>query len=104
MLVPVFAGWLSNPQGPLSTVTAVSNTTFAWADSTEVRFVRGPLAMVGSYATDDSGTLSDATSHTDETTPAPGAGLYYLFAPDCAGRSYQTAVGAEPGRDLAALP
>ena len=86
------------------TVTAASKTSFAWDDPTEVRFVRGLLAMVGAYATDDSGTLFDATSHTDETIPASGAGLYYLFAPDCAGRSYQTAAGAEPDRDLAAFP
>jgi hypothetical protein len=60
--------------------------------------------MVDILATDDSGTLLDATSYTDATMPAAGSGLYYLFAPDCPGRSYQTAPGAEPERDQAAFP
>jgi hypothetical protein len=56
------------------------------------------------YATVDSGTLIDAASYADSGTPSSGAGWYYLFAPDCSGRSYQTAPGAQPGRDLATFP
>jgi len=86
------------------TVVAASKTSFAWDDPTELRFVRGPLGSVGVYATDDSGTLGDAASYTDGETPSAGSGWYYLFAPDCPGRSYQTDLGAEPDRDLAAFP
>jgi Tol biopolymer transport system component len=85
-------------------VMAANRTTFVWDTATEVRYARGPLDMVGIYATDDSGTLVDSSSLTDATEPGVGEGLYYLFAPDCSGRSYQTAPGAEPGRDTAALP
>ncbi len=94
-------------QGPLifgQTVFPVSSTTFAWATPSDVRFVRGPLDMVDVLATNDSGTLPGAVSYSDPATPSSGAGSYYLFALDCAGRSYQTTVGAEPGRDLAPLP
>jgi hypothetical protein len=86
------------------TVLAVDETTFAWSTPAEARYVRGPLAGVDVLATDDSGVLADATSYADAAIPGAGAGYYYLFALDCAGRSYQSAPGAEPGRDLAALP
>jgi Tol biopolymer transport system component len=85
-------------------VMAASRSTFVWDNTTEVRYARGPLSMVGVYATDDSGTLVDSTSLVDPTEPGAGEGLYYVFAPDCPGRSYQTTPGAEPGRDAAALP
>ncbi len=100
--------FITNPaQVPLifgQTVLPVSSTTFTWATPADVRFVRGPLNMVDVLATDATGTLLDAISHSDSAVPSPGAGLYYLFAPDCGGRSYQTTLGAEPNRDLAALP
>jgi Tol biopolymer transport system component len=86
------------------TVLAASKTRFTWDDPTELRFVRGPLSGVGVYATDDSGTLSDAASFADGGTPAANSGWYYLFAPDCSGRSYQTELGAQPDRDLAVFP
>ncbi len=86
------------------TLHATAGGTFAWSTAADVRFVRGPLEMVDVYATNASGTLVEATSLADATTPAPGSGLYYLFAPDCQGRSYQNTVGAEPDRDLAAFP
>ena len=50
------------------------------------------------------GTLPDALSYTDGALPSLSAGWYYLFAVDCAGRSYQTTAGAEPSRDAGALP
>ena len=86
------------------TVLATSKTVFAWDASLDVRWVRGPLASVATYVTDGSGTLAETSSLTDAAVPAAGAGSYYLFAPDCPGRSYQSTLGAEPGRDVAVFP
>ena len=88
----------------LQTVLAESQDRFVWGSLSELRWARGTLAEVGSYLPDVSGTLVDATSLVDDATPAVGAGFYYLFAPDCPGRSYQTTPGAEPARDAGALP
>ena len=86
------------------TVVATDETGFTWTGPADLRFVKGPLNGVDVYATVDSGTLSDAASYADTDTPPSGVGWYYLFAPDCSARSYQTALGAQPGRDLAAFP
>jgi hypothetical protein len=61
-------------------------------------------AEIGSYAADERGT-GTGTYFVDDTTPAAGTGLWYLFRPNCpqGGCSWQSALGAEPGRD-AALP
>ena len=55
---------------------------------------------MGSYAVDATGVLPGATLLTDSSTPAAGAGFYYLMRPDCAVGSWQSASGAEPGRDM----
>ncbi|MGH9867047.1 MAG: hypothetical protein ACREAA_02635 [Candidatus Polarisedimenticolia bacterium] len=98
--------FVANPsQSPVvfpATVTAVSSTMFTWSTALDVRFVRGPIGPA--LATNASGTLKDAITYTDLTSPPVGSGWYYLLAPDCPGRSYQTVLGAEPGRDLAAFP
>jgi Tol biopolymer transport system component len=86
------------------TVRATSKTRFEWPVAVDVRFVRGPLSQVRVLATDLSGSLADTRRHTDPTLPANGAGLYYLYAPDCDGRSYQTELGEEPARDAAPFP
>jgi len=86
------------------TVVAESATRFGWGSSMDVRFARGPLSGLATLTSDDGGTRLDATGYTDTANPAAGAGFYYLFAPDCPGRSYQTSSGAEPGRDAAAFP
>lgn len=100
--------FIANPtQQPIvfgATVLAANATTFTWTTPFDVRFVRGPLSSVRTYGINLSGKLVEATGYVDTTLPAAGAGFYYLFAPDCAGRSYQTVLGAEPGRDLAAFP
>jgi len=100
--------FIANPtQQPVvfpATVLALSTTTFSWSTPLDVRFVRGPLSSVRTYGIDRSGTLVEATGYTDTSAPAGGAGFWYLFAPDCPGRSYQTVLGAEPARDLAAFP
>jgi hypothetical protein len=86
------------------TVRAESRDRFGWGTATELRWARGPLGSVMNYTTDATGTLADAATFADPETPAEGSGFYYLFAPDCPGRSYQTAPGAEPARDAGALP
>jgi len=86
------------------TVVAVSTTTFTWGTPLDVRFVRGPLISVSTLVINLSGTLNDVTGYTEIGVPAAGSGWYYLFAYDCPGRSYQTVLGAEPARDLAAFP
>ena len=94
-------------QGPVifpATVTAVNQTTFTWGTALGARFVRGPLKSVPPYTTNLSGTLLEASGFVDNGIPAAGTGWYYLFATDCPGRSYQTAPGAEPGRDTAGFP
>jgi hypothetical protein len=92
----------NSPQGPVlfgQEVLATTAGEFGWPTATEVRYARGPLSGVSAFAVDDSGSLVDADSFTDTAVPGPSAGYYYLFAPDCAGGSYQTVLGAEPARD-----
>jgi len=94
-------------QGPVvlgPTVVAASKTSFSFGGPVDVRFVRGPLSQVSVMGFNVSGTLLDVVSHTDAATPAAGAGLYYLFAPDCPARSYQTSLAAQPWRDTAGFP
>lgn len=86
------------------TVLASGKTSFSFGTSVDVRFVRGPLNLVSVMGTNASGTLLDVVSYTDATIPAAGSGLYYLFAPDCPARSYQTSPGAQPWRDTAGFP
>jgi hypothetical protein len=47
--------------------------------------------------------LFDATTLTDASIPPVAAGFYYLvrLAGTCSAASWQSTVGAEPGRDLA---
>ena len=85
-------------------LTASDKETFGWTSAADVRFVRGPLSQVSALVTDQSGVLQGATAIIDAATPPVGDGYYYLVAPDCDGRSYQTVLGAEPGRDSASLP
>jgi hypothetical protein len=92
----------NSPQGSVlfgQEVLATGADSFGWAEATEVRYVRGPLAGVATLTVDESGSLADADTFTDPSTPTTGAGLFYLFAPDCSGGSYQTVLGAEPDRD-----
>jgi hypothetical protein len=96
-----------NPeQGPAplgQPIVAVDPTTFSWPLAAEVVYVKGDVAAVGDYAVDTVETLALTTSLADPAEPASGAGFYYLLRPDCPVGSWQTTVGAEPGRD-AALP
>ncbi|HEV8700818.1 MAG TPA: lamin tail domain-containing protein [Candidatus Polarisedimenticolia bacterium] len=100
---------LANPgQGPVvfgGSILATDAATFSWSVPTDVKFVRGDLGSVSGYPVDRVGELSHATSLTDATSPAAGSGFYYLVRPGgtCLVGSWQTILGAEPGRD-AVLP
>ena len=86
------------------TLVATGKNGFEWGSVADVRFVRGPLSGVSTLQTDWSGTLVAARELVDTAAPSAGAGAYYLVAPDCDGRSYQTSLGAEPARDASGLP
>jgi hypothetical protein len=83
------------------TIQATTPDTFTWSSPADVMFVRGDLATVGSYGVDNSGTLLGATSLSDAFAPSPGTGVYYLIrlAGSCTVGSWQSVLGAEPGRD-----
>jgi hypothetical protein len=82
---------------------AATPDTFTWSSPADVTFVRGDLVSVGSYGVDESGVVLGTTSLTDPTQPSEGAGFYYLLrlAGSCTVGSWQSAPGAEPGRDQA---
>ena len=96
-----------NPaQGPAvfpQTFLATGSDVFSWDDPTDIEFVRGDLAGVTSYSTNDGEGLAAISSLTDETVPTQGSGFYYLvkLGGSCTVGSWQSSVGAEPGRDLA---
>ena len=77
-----------------------------WSSSVAFRAVRGPFASstnIGSYSVSFTATGS-GTSVSDPSTPAPGTGYWYLVRRGgCIQSSWQSSLGAEPGRD-ATLP
>ena len=83
------------------TILATDTETFLWPVAADVIYVRGDLADVDLYAVDTVELLILATSLTDASVPESGAGFFYLVRPDCLVGSWQTSLGAEPGRDLA---
>jgi len=97
--------WGPNPaQGPAvfgHTLLATGPSTFGWASPAPVAHVRGSLAGVGAYAWDLFGTLPPGVAFFDADQPAGGAGFYYLVKPSCFVGSWQSELGAEPGRDEA---
>ncbi len=84
-------------------VLATSKSRFSWATHVDVKYVRGDLDLVSTYAFDVSGALAATRSHIDPAIPTAGGRWYYLYRPDCPAGSWQTTAGAEPARD-AALP
>jgi len=63
----------------------------------------GDLSQVSVYGHSAEQTVEQAVCLSDPTVPVGAQGLYYLARPSCAVGSWQTTVGAEPGRD-ATLP
>ena len=82
------------------TITAPDKNSLSWAVQDDVRFVKGDLASVSSYAITESGELIDATSlDISSDNPGSGDGSYYLIRSLACG-SWQTTSGAEPGRGV----
>ncbi len=80
---------------------ADNSQTFSWPVAADVVFVKGNLANVSTYTVDLVDSVALTNDLTDSSTPASGSGFYYLVRPDCLVGSWQTSLGAEPGRDLA---
>jgi hypothetical protein len=85
------------------TVRALDDDEFGWERSTDILYVRGALDSVPSYGFDFVQPEADSQGFQDLTLPPGNEGFYYLVRPSCAPGSWQSTVGAEPGRD-AALP
>ncbi|MCP3978635.1 MAG: hypothetical protein GY716_04780 [bacterium] len=80
-------------------ITAPDADTLSWPNPADVRFVKGPLSSVSSYAVTGSGVLAGESSlDLTADVPGPSIGVYYLVKPYGCG-SWQTLSGAEPGRD-----
>jgi len=89
------------------TVRANANkVSFQWNVAAQFRAVRGAFALpaqVGAYAVTMSWSGS-GTSFIDAAVPPASTGLWYLVKPaGCTQTSWQSTLGAEPGRD-AAIP
>ena len=92
-----------NPsQGPVvfDPIVATTPETFSWDPPVAVDWVRGPVGQP--LVADETGTLPVARNLKDLALPPAGTGWYYLVrhGGDCIVASWQTAVGAEPSRDL----
>jgi len=87
-------------------VVAAGSNALAWPDPVDVGFVKGDLTDVATYGVTSGGAAAFATSiSTFDDNPPPGTGFYYLIrlAGDCMTPSWQTTLGAEPGRDAASI-
>ena len=98
-----------NPeQGPVvfgQTVVFEIKDVFSWPEPVETGIVKGDLALVSTYEFEVFVEFPTANAIQTLSDPQPGAGFYYLVrrGGSCEAASWQTEVGAEPGRD-AALP
>lgn len=81
-----------------------NKTTFRWTSVVAFRAVRGAFASphdVGLY-TVNLALSGTGASFSDPAAPAPGTGSWYLVKPGgCFQSSWQSSLGAEPGRDPA---
>jgi hypothetical protein len=89
------------------TVKADTNkTTFRWTTAVAFRAVRGFFSTphaIGAYTVSFAAT-GTGTSFVDAVVPAAGSGSWYLVKPaGCGPTSWQTLLGAQPGRD-ASIP
>ncbi len=93
LALAVFALGFAVPRAGERTTDASHRVAYA--------IVKGDLANVSSYVVDLVDSIALTDNLTDSSVPASGAGFYYLVRPDCVVGSWQTSLGAEPGRDLA---
>jgi len=85
-------------------VQAPNPDELQWPAPADIRWVKGLLSEVGYYGTVGDGAAPAATSiDTSLDGPDPGDGFWYLVRPLACG-SWQTAPGAQPGRDGGSLP
>jgi hypothetical protein len=82
-------------------IQALDSETFSWDEPAEIVYATGDLALVDSYTVDLVQALPIGTSFMDPSIPATSQGFFYLVKPDCGVGSWQTSLGAEPGRDVA---
>ncbi len=77
---------------------------FRWPNPVAFKAVRGSFVSstdIGAYSVTFSAT-GTGTAVTDAAVPAPGSGHWYLVKPSgCVRSSWQSTLGAEPGRDVA---
>ncbi len=93
----------ANPgQGPVfaQPILWPSKNQFCWANPAAIHGVVGPLAGVSTYAVNNQYN-DNGTCHIAPEMPLPAQGRYYVVEPACPAGSYQTTLGAEPGRDVA---
>jgi hypothetical protein len=98
------AGVANTTQQPAvlgQSLVATTPVQWCWLAPADVVLARGALAQVARYAVDSLQSLELAVCFSDAEPPAPAQGFYYLLRPDCPAGSWQSTLGAEPGRDSA---
>jgi hypothetical protein len=97
------SSYANGGQGPVifsEPILWPTKNQFCWSTPASIHGVVGPLSLVGSYAISNQYTDLSAVCHFAPEPPGPsGNGRYYVIEPDCPAGSYQTTIGAEPGRD-----
>jgi hypothetical protein len=84
-------------------LTAPSDEALVWSTAMDVRWRKGDLTGLDNYTMDEAGSLYGAASlDISMDSPVSGSGMYYMVRQQGCG-SWQTSLGAEPGRD-AQLP
>ncbi len=85
-------------------VRALDKGTLGWSQPEDIEFVRGRLDGLPDYSFFDNGSLPAAvTLDISGDSPGAGSGVYYLVKLPTPCGTWQTKLGAEPGRD-ALLP
>ncbi len=84
----------------------LNKVDFLWTNAVAFRVVRGSFvspSSIGNYAVDEAW-AGNGSVVSDTSMPTPGTGYWYLVKPGgCLLSSWQSTLGAEPGRD-AAIP
>lgn len=81
-------------------ILAADKLTLVWDHDEDIEYVKGPLEAVSMYAILESGKGAMVALLDISGDPALSQGFYYLVKLPSPCGSWQTALGAEPGRDL----